>query len=117
VGVRVRGIGRFFVHTVTVETRTGTGAAGDVYAAPVVLSPDNLVPNGVFLEGKVQLVRDSTGQEVTANSTLYCAVADGARFTPDTKVTTGGRISRVISQNINDAPGLNLPDHAEIYLK
>jgi hypothetical protein len=105
----VRGIGRFFVHTVTVETRTGTGAAGDVYAAPVTVAG--------FLEGKVQLVRDSTGQEVTANSTLYCAVADGARFTPDTKVTTGGRISRVISQNINDAPGLNLPDHAEIYLK
>jgi hypothetical protein len=99
----------FYVHTVTVETRTGTGAAGDVYAAPVQVTG--------FLEGKVQLVRDSTGQEVTANSTLYCAVADGARFTPDTKVTTGGRISRVISQNINDAPGLNLPDHAEIYLK
>jgi hypothetical protein len=105
----VRGIGRFFVHTVTVETRTGTGAAGDVYAAPATVTG--------FLEGKVQLVRDATGQEVTANSILYCAVADGARFTPDTKVTTGGRVSRVISQNINDAPGLNLPDHAEIYLK
>ena len=115
--MRARGIKRFFVHTVTVETWEGTGAAGDVYAAPVVLSPDNAIPNGVFLEGKVQLVRDSTGQEVTSNSTIYCDVADGPRFTPDTKVTTAGRTARVISQNINDAPGLNLPDHAAIYLK
>lgn len=107
----------FYVHTITVETWLGTGAAGDVYAAPVVLSPDNPAPNGVLLEGKVQLVRDATGQEVTSNSTVYCDVSDGARFTPDSKVTTGGRVSRVISQNINDAPGLNLPDHAAIYLK
>jgi hypothetical protein len=26
-------------------------------------------------------------------------------------------VSHVISQNVNDAPGLDLPDHAEIYLK
>jgi len=111
------GIEDFFVHTVTLETWLGAGSLGDIYAAPVRLSPDNTPPNGVFLEGKVKLVRDSTGQQVTAASTIYCSVADGARFTPDSKVTNGGRVSHVISQNVNDAPGLDLPDHAEIYLK
>jgi hypothetical protein len=103
------GISDFFVHTVTVETWLGTGAAGDVYQVPAT------VPG--FLEGKIRLVRDSTGQQVTAASTFYCAPTDGAKFTPDSKVTSGGRVSHVISQNINDAPGLDLPDHAEIYLK
>lgn len=107
--MRARGIKRFFVHTVTVETWLGTGAAGDVYEAPADVKG--------FLEGKVQLVRDSTGQEITANSTFYCDVADAGKFTPDTKVSSAGRVSRVVSQNINDAPGLNLPDHAAIYLK
>jgi hypothetical protein len=105
----VRGIRKFFVHTVSVETWQGTGALGDVYAGPANVTG--------FLEGKVQLVRDGHGQEVTASSTFYCDTADGPKFTPDTKVTTGGRVSRVISQNINDAPGMNLPDHAAIYLK
>lgn len=103
------GIEDFYVHTVTVETFQGTGAAGDVYAAPAVVSG--------FLEGKIQLVRDSAGQQVVAASTFYCPTTDGARFTPDSKVTAGGRVSHVISQNINDAPGLGLPEHAEIYLK
>lgn len=102
-------IAEFYVHTVTVETFQGVGAAGDVYAAPVT------VPG--FLEGKNVLVRDAAGQQVVAASTLYCSVADGARFTPDSKVTTGGRVSHVISQNVNDAPSLGLPEHAAIYLK
>jgi hypothetical protein len=29
----------------------------------------------------------------------------------------GTRVSYVISQNINDAPGLGLPEHSAIYLK
>jgi hypothetical protein len=103
------GIEDFYVHTVTVETWLGTGAAGDVYQIPAT------VPG--FLEGKNVLVRDATGQQVVASSTFYCSTADGAKFTPDSKVTTGGRVSHVIGQNVNDAPGLDLPDHAAIYLK
>lgn len=103
------GIEDFYVHTVQVETFQGAGATGDVYAAPVT------VPG--LLEGKNVLVRDAAGQQVVAGSTFYCATADGAKFTPDSKVTTGGRASHVISQNVNDAPGLGLPEHAAIYLK
>lgn len=99
----------FYVHQVNVETFQGSGATGDTYAAPVTVTG--------FLEGKIQLVRDSSGQQVVAASTFHCPTADGSRFTPDSRVTAGGRISHVISQNINDAPGLGLPEHAEIYLK
>jgi len=105
----VSGIEDFYVHTVSVETHTGAGAFGDTYDTPADV-------NG-FLEGKVQLVRGTDGQEVVSNSTLYCSVADGVRFTPDSKVTTGGRTAYVISQNTNDAPGLGLPEHTAIYLK
>lgn len=125
-------ISRFFVHTVIVETWLGTGANGDVYQAPAVVQG--------FLEGKTVLVRDSTGQQVVAQSTFYCSVTDGAAFTPDSRVTVaspgslapsltltdsgtlvpstvGDRIVHVINQNVNDAPGLGLPDHSAIYLK
>lgn len=103
------GIEEFYVHTVSVETHTGTGAFGDTYDTPADV-------NG-FLEGKVQLVRGSDGQEIVSASTFYCAVADGARFTPDSRVMAGGREAYVISQNTNDAPGLGLPDHTAVYLK
>lgn len=126
------GVSRFFVHTVIVETWLGTGAMGDVYQAPSTVQG--------FLEGKVQLVRNSTGQETVSSSTFYCSVADGAKFTPDSRITvaspgslapsltltdsgtlvpssTGDRISYVISQNVSDAPGLRLPENSAIYLK
>lgn len=74
--------------TVTVETKTGTGANGDVFAtaAPVL----------VFLEDARKLVRDGTGQQVVSESTLYADPADAALFTPDSKVTLPTRVARVI---------------------
>jgi hypothetical protein len=126
------GIEDFYVHTVVVETWLGTGAMGDVYQSPATVQG--------FMEGKTALVRDSTGQQVVAQSTFYCSVVDGAKFTPDSRITVaspgslapsltltdsgtlvpssvGDRIVHVISQNVNDAPGLGLPEHSAIYLK
>jgi hypothetical protein len=45
------------------------------------------------------------------------AVTDGALFVAGSKVTVDGRVSYVITQNLNDAPGLDLPEHAAITLK
>ena len=125
------GIEEFFVHSLVVESFQGVGAMGDVYAAPVTVAG--------FLEGKLQMVRDATGNMVVSASTFYCSAPDGAQFTPDSRVTAGSpgtilpgpgtfpgdltpssypvRTSYVISQNVNDAPGLDLPDHSAIYLK
>jgi hypothetical protein len=103
------GIEDFYVHTVTVATWLGTGAMGDIYAAPVTVSG--------FLEGKIMTVRNATGDQVVSSSQFYCSVADGAKFTPDSKVTISSRVSHVISQNVNDAPGLGLPEHAAVYFQ
>jgi len=119
------GIEDFYVHTVEVEQYVGTGAYGDVYTGNTPSDTTYPGPNDFpgatlvsgFLEGKNVLVRAQDGQQVVASSTFYCSVADGALFPPDSKVTFGGRVCYVISQNINDAPGLGLPEHAAIYLK
>ena len=125
------GIEEFFVHSIDVESFQGTGAMGDVYAVPVTVEG--------FLEGKIQLVRDAAGQQVVSSSTFYCSAADGAQFTPDSRVKAASpgtvlpgpatfpgdlspssypvRVAYVISQNVNDAPGLDLPEHSAIYLR
>lgn len=91
-------IARWFVHTVTVETFQGSGAYGDVFAAPVTVTG--------FLSGARKLVRDSTGQQVVAESSFYTSLANAALFTPDTRVTSSGAVARVITVSVNDSGGL-----------
>lgn len=98
----------FYVHTVTVETMTGSGAYGDVYAAPVE------VP--CWLEPKRRLVRNKDGQEVLSTSFLSCDVAENPKFTPDSKVTHDGTTAYVIGVNALTSGELELPDHLEIDL-
>jgi hypothetical protein len=110
-------ISDFFVHEAQVETWQGTGAYGAVYAAPVTHSPNNTPPDGVLAEDKIQLVRNKDGEQVVSGSTLYMGVAQGALYVPESRVTVDGKVSYVITQNTNDAPGLGLPEHAAITLK
>lgn len=102
----------FFVHTVSVETLTGTGANGPVYAAPATVA--------CYLDGKTQLVRAATGEQVVSAAQVYCSVADGAKFTPDSRVTANGRKTQVIGVNTLDlagAPDMAGAEHTLIYLK
>lgn len=102
-------IDRFYVHTAKVETFTGAGAYGDVFAAPVT--------DTGFLEGATRLVRDQSGQQVIAFSTWYTSVANAAHYTTDSKFTDpNGRVSRVITVNTNDSGSLGLPDHVAVSL-
>jgi hypothetical protein len=99
----------FYVHTVTVKPKLGTGAAGDVFG------PSQTITG--YLDGKTQLIRSANGEQVVSASQFYCSVADGAKFAPDSVVTFGdGRTAQVIIVNSLDAPGLELPEHAVIYL-
>lgn len=102
-------LAEFHVHTAVVETFEGTGAYGDVYAAPATVS--------CLAEAKRRLVRSKDGEEVVSETSLYMTVADGGRFVPDSRVTVGGHTSFVITNSTNDAPGLDLPDHATVTLK
>jgi hypothetical protein len=105
----VTGVADFYVHSVAVKPKLGTGAAGDVYG------PSQTV-NG-YLDGKTQLIRSKDGEQVVSASQFYCSVADSAAFAPDSVVTFGdGRTAQVIIVNSLDAPGLDLPEHAVIYL-
>jgi len=106
----------FWVHTATVETFTGSGAYGDQFDEMVSLSPDNTIPNGCFIDGKRSLVRNANGEQVVSSTTLYTAVANAPLFTPDSKVTIGGIVSRVIKVNANDSGSLGLPDHVAVSL-
>lgn len=102
-------ISSFFVHQATVETFTGAGAYGDVFAAPVV--------DTGFLEGATKLVRDQSGQQVIAFSTWYTTVDNAAHYTSDSRFTDpNGRVSRVITVNVNDSGSLGLPDHVAVAL-
>lgn len=98
----------FYVHTLTVQTLTGTGAMGDVYAAAVD------VPG--WFEDKRRLVRDKNGQEVVSSSTFSCDNAHLPKFTPDSKVTIDGRTAFVIGVANYTSGALDLPDHLEIDL-
>lgn len=98
----------FYVHTVSVETKTGSGAYGDVYAAPVS------VPG--WLEDKRRLVRDKDGQEVVSMSVFSCANEHLDKFTPDSKVTLPRRGALVIGVGDFNSGPLGLPDHLEIEL-
>ena len=98
----------FYVHTVSVETKTGTGAYGDVYADPVEVA--------CWLEPKRRLVRNKDGQEVLSSSFLSCDVTLSPTFTPDSKVTHDGHTAFVIGVNALTSGALELPDHLEIDL-
>lgn len=116
--MRARGVARFYVHTATVETCTGTNGYGeDIYADQVVLEP----PNGCFIDDTQHLVSGATGEQVVSNTTLYTFPANASLFTPNTRVTwassRGTVTGRVIKTNSNEAPGLNLPDHVAVTLE
>ena len=96
-------------HSVTVETRTGGGGFGDVYAAPVAVQG--------FLDDKRTLIRDiNTGQQVVSSSTFYTRVDQASRFTPGSRVSFNGRSTTVIAVNVNDGGGLPVPSHVAVSL-
>jgi hypothetical protein len=98
---------RWFIHSAVVETLTGAGAYGDVFTPPSTDSG--------YLEGSTKLVRDQTGQQVVSSSTWYTDLANAPKYTPDSRVTAGGRVARVVGVNTFETP-LGVEDHVEVYL-
>lgn len=98
---------RWFIATAVVETYQSAGAYGDVFAAPVT--------DAGFLDGAVKIIRDKEGEQVVSASTWYTSAANAAHYTPDSKVTTGGRTGRVIVANSYTTP-LGIEDHVEVHL-
>lgn len=98
----------FFVNTVSVETLTGEGAYGEVFAAPATVA--------CFVDDSAHLIRNRQGEEVVSNTTIYADPTDAEKFPVDSRVTVNGRASRVITVNRLDSGPLGLPDHVEVHL-
>lgn len=103
------GIEDLFMHEVTVETFTGSGAYGDTWA-------DESDPVACYLDEKRQLVRDDTGDEVVSEASLFVTLTDGDLFPPGSRVHVPGRVALVISRARRDGRLLDLPSHTELAL-
>lgn len=93
---------------VIVETGAGEGAYGPIYTAPVTVL--------VNVDQTRRLVRNAAGDEVVSEATLTVhpqprneatgALLDAlALFTPESRVSIGGRISTVINAAANTFRG------------
>ncbi len=100
----------FWIHTVTVQTFTGTGARGETFAAVSA-------PIACLIEDGRRLVRNATGQEVISETTVYTDLAQAAVFATDSKVTVNGRVARVITVKQRDLGALAAEvTHLEVVL-
>jgi hypothetical protein len=75
--------------TVSVETYSGQSAYGPIYAAAVSVS--------VNVDATRRLVRAPDGREAVSEMTLLVHPDDLAKFTPETRITFGGRASTVLA--------------------
>lgn len=108
-------IAEFYVHTVTVETFTGTSGYGaDVFAAPVTLSP--ATGDGCLVDDTSELVRTSETETVLSSTTVYTYPASAPLFVVKSRVTINGVVSRVVRANLNDSGPIGLPDHVAVKL-
>jgi hypothetical protein len=102
-------LAEWWVHTVAVEPRIGSGAYGDQWAAAQ--------PALVFVEDVTQLVRDAGGTEVVSTTTVFADLDLANLFNLGALVTTSsGREARVISLSRFDSGSLDGLDHIEVYL-
>jgi hypothetical protein len=85
----------FFVHTASVETLTGSGPTGRVFAAPVTVR--GLLDDGIIRQ------QSATGEELVQKSVFYADIADEAKFAVDSRITVNGRLTTVASVRRREA--------------
>lgn len=96
-------------HTVQVETYLGSGAYGDMYAAPQ--------PVRCKVDDVRQLVLSPSGDQIVSQSTLLARLSEQPKFTPKSKVTTPwGRAAVVIGVGVKDDGGMGAWQHIEVSL-
>lgn len=89
-----------FRDSVSVETYSGDSAYGPIYAASATVL--------CKVSTLRQLVRNSNGEEVVSEATLYVLPANAAPFTPESRVTIAGRASTVLSVAPQTARGVTV---------
>lgn len=98
----------WWVHTIEATPVTGQGAYGSTYGDPVQLTG--------FLDDTRKQVRNADGDEVVSEATFHTDLGNAEHLAPGTAVDLGYRTAEVITLARRDAPGLDLPEHAEATL-
>lgn len=96
-------------HSVVVETYRGTTGLGDTWDPPEEL-------HSVKVDETRRFVRDTRGDEVVSETTIYARLHRADRFPPGSKVTTNGRTAIVISCKRHDDGGAGGWQHVEVVL-
>lgn len=92
------------VHTISVEPFTGRNAYGPTFGAPVDVA--------CYVEGAIELVRSSDGNEATSSTKVFC---DPDVAIPEhSRVTFNGVISTVMAVQTFTTGGLTDLDHLEV---
>lgn len=100
-------------HTITGEPYTGSGAYGDVFGAPVTITPCVVDDTRRRVRAQTQ---DAAGTEVLSSTTVFCPSATSQP--PGSRITLpSGRVTRVLAVSVLDAMGWDLPDHIELNLE
>jgi hypothetical protein len=86
-----------FLDTVDVEEYLGESAYGPLFATSVTVS--------CRVSATRQLVRNSLGEEVVSEATLYVQPADATPFVPESRATISGRASLVLGVSPQGRPG------------
>jgi hypothetical protein len=102
------GIARLFTQTVSVQTYQGVGPLGPVRAAAVDVA--------CYVNDARKLVRNSTGDEVISETTLYAPLSTYATFTIQSLVTVNGRTASVLTVYKRDSAGPASAHHVEVTL-
>lgn len=90
---------------VQIEPWQGQGAYGDTWGAPVTVR--------AIVEATDRLVRDSSGQQASSDTALYCPL--GTVAPAGSRVTlASGRVTTVIAAIRNDGGALPVPSHLEL---
>lgn len=97
-------------HTVSVEPLEGAGAYGDRFTAQV----DNIA---CMRDDKVRMVRNSDGDQVTSQTTLYMRLVQEPRFPAGSRVHLPTRVATVIGYARREDGGkLGAWQHLEVTL-
>lgn len=105
-------LNEFYVHTVVVETKSGTNGLGE----PVAEFSD---PIPCFIRNSTRLIRDQAGQHLIGATEITCNNQYSDLFTPDSDVyrVEGDARSRMGSVQLVDVASsgdLILPDHTTV---
>lgn len=104
----------FRIHAIAVETMTGEGGAGPIYAPAAAFSP--ITGTGVLVDDKRRLVRATDGAQVISESTVFDPdVTHASSYVPGSRVVLpSGRTATVITVAVRQDPTGMLPEHVEV---